>query len=245
MAEARARPNPEQEPTRDAGVGGWDPWWVAARLTAGAAFRAAFRLRVRGRTEIPDRGGALLAYNHVSVLDPIAVALAAGSAGRPVRFMALSELFEHGVVGWTLRVTRQVPLRRGLGDWDAIENVADVVRTGSLAAMSPEGTVGGGEALQPGQRGAARIALVAGVPIVPVGVWGTQRRWPRAGLHRRPPLRPVVGVVVGPAIQVQGDARSRPDVLALTDRLMFALGKAVEGARILAGEKLTLGKRSR
>ena len=49
MAEARARPNPEQEPTRDAGVGGWDPWWVAARLTAGAAFRAAFRLRVRGR----------------------------------------------------------------------------------------------------------------------------------------------------------------------------------------------------
>ena len=159
----------------------------------------------------------------MSVLDPIAVALAAGSAGRPVRFMALSELFEHGVVGWTLRVTRQVPLRRGLGDWDAIENVADVVRTGSLAAMSPEGTVGGGEALQPGQRGAARIALVAGVPIVPVGVWGTQRRWPRAGLHRRPPLRPVVGVVVGPAIQVQGDARSRPDVLALTDRLMFAL----------------------
>ena len=67
----------------------------------------------------------------MSVLDPIAVALAAGSAGRPVRFMALSELFEHGVVGWTLRVTRQVPLRRGLGDWDAIENVADVVRSGS------------------------------------------------------------------------------------------------------------------
>ena len=236
MAEARARREPEREPVGDGDSSGWDPWWVTARATAGAAFRTAFRLRVSGRSEVPAREGALLAYNHVSVLDPIAVALAAGSAARPVRFMALSELFEHGVVGWALRVTRQVPLRRGLGDWDAIEKVAGVVRSGALAAMSPEGTVGEGQALQPGQRGAARIALTAGVPIVPVGVWGTQRRWPRTGLHWRPPMRPVVGVAIGTAIRVQGDARSRPDVLALTDRLMLELGLAVKQARMLAGE---------
>jgi 1-acyl-sn-glycerol-3-phosphate acyltransferase len=208
---------------------------MAARLTAGTAFRLAFRLRVRGEGEIPARGGALLAYNHVSVLDPIAVALAATRAGRRVKFMALAELFQHGWVGWGLRVTRQIPLRRGLGDWEAIEAVADVVRSGALAAMAPEGTVGEGEALQPGQRGAARIALAAGAPIIPVGVWGTQLRWPRAGLHWRLPLRPVVGVSMGPPIEVRGQARSRRDVLALTSRLMAELGTAVQRARILSG----------
>src|SRR6266513_1989546 len=83
----------------------WDPWWEAAWLTVGTAFRTAFKVRVEGDSEIPARGGALLAYNHVSVLDPIAVALAAARRGRPVRFMALSELFEHGLMGWALRTT--------------------------------------------------------------------------------------------------------------------------------------------
>ena len=214
----------------------WDPWWLAARLTAGSLFHAAFRLRVEGVAKIPARGGALLAYNHVSVLDPIPVALAAAGAGRPVRFMALSELFEHGIVGWSLRTMGQIPLRRGLGDWAAIEQVADVLRSGSLAAMSPEGTVGDGAALQPGQRGAARIALAAGVPIVPVGVWGTQHRWPRFGLRWGGPVRPVVGVSVGAPVPAEGQPRDRADVLALTERMMAELQTAVDRARLLAGQ---------
>jgi 1-acyl-sn-glycerol-3-phosphate acyltransferase len=220
----------------------WDPWWLAARLTAGSLFHAAFRLRIEGWAGIPARGGALLTYNHVSVLDPIPVALVVARRGRPVRFMALSELFEHGVVGWGLRVTKQIPLRRGLGDWAAVERVADVLRTGSLAAMSPEGTVGEGPALQPGQRGAARIALAAGVPIVPVGVWGTQRRWPRTGLHWKGPARPIVGVSVGPPIPSTGRPRVRADVLALTERMMAELQVAVDRARRLGGRTDIAGR---
>jgi 1-acyl-sn-glycerol-3-phosphate acyltransferase len=210
-------------------------WWWAGRLTVGATFHAAFRLRFAGLEHIPREGGALLAYNHVSVLDPIPVALAAARRGRPVRFLALSELFESGPVAWGLRATRQVPLRRGLGDWAAIEQVAAVLRAGYLAGMSPEGTVGEGSALQPGQRGAARIALAAGAPVVPVAVWGTQRRWPRSGLHRRPPLRPTVAVVAGPAIPAEGDPRSRPVVFALLERVMEGLEEAVARARVLGG----------
>jgi 1-acyl-sn-glycerol-3-phosphate acyltransferase len=213
-----------------------DPWWLAARLTAGSLFHAAFRFSVEGVEEIPARGGALLAYNHVSVLDPIPVALAAARSGRRVRFMALSELFEQGIVGWSLRITGQIPLRRGLGDWEAIGRVADVLRSGSLAAMSPEGTVGDGAALQPGQRGAARIALAAGVPIVPVGVWGTQHRWPRFGLRWGGPVRPVVGVSVGAPVPAEGQPRDRADVLALTERMMAELQTAVDRARLLAGQ---------
>jgi 1-acyl-sn-glycerol-3-phosphate acyltransferase len=211
-----------------------NPWWVAGRVTVGSAFRAGFRVRFGGLEHIPRRGGALLAYNHVSVLDPIPVALAAARVGREMRFLALSELFEQGWVGWGLRVTEQIPLRRGLGDWDAIEAVASVLRDGRLAGMSPEGTVGPGDELLPGKRGAARIALAAGVPIVPVAVWGTQDRWPQAGLHRKPPLRPAVAVVAGAAIPPEGSARSRPDTIAHTDRLMKELAAAVDRARGLA-----------
>jgi 1-acyl-sn-glycerol-3-phosphate acyltransferase len=218
------RPDPER-----------DPWWAATRITVGGLFNAAFRLRVVGADRIPAGGGALLAYNHVSVLDPIPVALAAARGGRPVHFLALSELFEHGIVGMVLRATRQIPLRRGLGDWAAIETVADVLRRGLLAGMSPEGTVGEGTALQPGQRGAARISLAAGVAVIPVGVWGTQRRWPRAGLSWARPARPVVGVSVGRPIPPEGNPRARRDVLTLTDRMMSELEAAVEGARLLAG----------
>jgi 1-acyl-sn-glycerol-3-phosphate acyltransferase len=235
MERAKRGP-PSGRETHDIRRAEWDPWWIVTRLVAGSVFHAAFGLRIEGAEEIPASGGALLAYNHISVLDPIPVALAAARRGRPVHFMALSELFEQGLVGWGLRVTRQIPLRRGLGDWAAIQRVADALRSGSLAGMSPEGTVGDGLPLQPGQRGAARISLAAGVPIVAVGVWGTQRRWPKTGLHWRAPVRPMVGVSVRPPIPAQGSPRARADVLALTERMMSELETAVERARLLAGE---------
>jgi 1-acyl-sn-glycerol-3-phosphate acyltransferase len=204
--------------------------------------RAAFKMRFYGLERLPERGGAILAPNHVSVLDPIAVSLAAARRGRAVRFLALAELFEQGWVGWGLRHSNQIPLRRGLGDWTAIDQVAEALRAGSLGGMSPEGTVGDGMSLQPGQRGAARIALAAGVPLVPVGVWGTQRRWPKEGLHWRPPARPALAVAVGAAIAVSGNPRDRVQVLALTERLMSELQDAVTLAGRLAGEDETVGR---
>jgi 1-acyl-sn-glycerol-3-phosphate acyltransferase len=208
-------------------------WWLAARLTVGSVFRTAFRVRIAGAGNVPERGGALLAYNHISVLDPIAVSLAAARRGRQVRFLALADLFDHGWVGWGLRRTGQIPLRRGLGDWAAIERVADALRAGSLAGMSPEGTVGDTTSLQPGQRGAARIALAAGAPVIPVGVWGTHHRWPKEGLRWDRPLRPMLGVAVGPPLQATGDARDRTTVLSFTDHLMQELERAVTVARAL------------
>jgi 1-acyl-sn-glycerol-3-phosphate acyltransferase len=193
-------------------------------------------MRFEGVERIPATGGALLTYNHVSVLDPLPVALAATRRGRSVRFLAVSDVFEQRFVGWALRRTEQIPLRRGLGDWEAIGRVADVLRAGSLAGMSPEGTVGDGAVLQPGQRGAARIALLAGVPVIPVGVWGTQRRWGKDGM-RWTLERPRVVVMVGAAIAPEGDARSRPDVIGFTERIMDGIGEAASQARALAASR--------
>src|SRR5262249_36889152 len=106
---------------RGGDVGDVHPWWLVGRWTAGAFFHGAFRLRFAGLGNVPVTGGALLAYNHVSVLDPVVVALGADRRRRSVRFLSLAEAFEQPLVGWALRRTRQIPLRRGLGDWRAIE----------------------------------------------------------------------------------------------------------------------------
>lgn len=173
-----------------------------------------------GAANVPASGGALLAYNHISVIDAVFVALPIIERGRAVHFFALSNDFDRPILGWGLRKTGQIPIRRGFGDWSAIESSAGVLRGGLLAGIAPEGTVGDGAALQPGQKGAARIAMMASAPVIPVGLWGTQRRWPKSGLTFSPPIRPTVAVVYGEPIHSEGDPKHRPDVQALTDRIM-------------------------
>jgi 1-acyl-sn-glycerol-3-phosphate acyltransferase len=202
------------------GNGERDAWFHVGRLGAGAVFGAAFRVRHYGLHQIPRSGGALICTNHVSVLDPVFVALGGAKRGRPVRFLGLSELFDSGFVGWAMRTTRQIPLRRGTGDWDAIHSVAKVVRSGALAGMSPEGRVTDGVEEVAGQKGAARIALAAGRPVIPSGIWGSNYRWPMEGPRAGTPHRPPVVVVFGPPIKPEGEPRNPRDVRALTDRIM-------------------------
>jgi len=203
-------PNP-----RERGV-----WWAVGRASVGTLVKTAFRLRVAGAGNVPASGGALLAYNHISPIDALFVALPIVERGRAVHFFVLSEDFERPIVGWGLRKTGQIPIRRGFGDWSAIETSAGVLERGMLAGIAPEGTVGDGAELLPAQKGAARISLMAGAPVIPVGLWGTQRRWPKSGLTFSPPARPTVAVVYGEPIHSEGDPKHRPDVQALTDRIM-------------------------
>ena len=210
-------------------------WWRLGRILAGGLFRAAFRLRFEGTENIPPTGPAIIAANHVSVLDPVVIALGPADRGRTLQFLALARFFEVPVLGWALRRIGQIPIRRGQGDWEAVEEVAAVIRRGSLAGIFPEGRVGPGD-LQPGKKGAARIALAAGVPVIPVGIWGTQRRWPLGGARLALPIRPTVAVVFGESIEVHGDPRSRQDVRLLTDRIMGELAELSSTARRMAGD---------
>lgn len=211
-----------------------DLWWSIARVGLGGPLVAAFRIRVAGLRNIPATGGAILAPNHMSVLDPFVVAWGAARRGRATRFITLTELAARPLSGWGMRRLGQIPIRRGLGDWEAIEHTAETVRRGALAGIFPEGRMGDGPDLLRGNKGAARIALSAGAPIVPVGLWGTQDRWPRAGLKGSGPLRTRIGLVFGPPIPPEGDPRSRADVRVLTDRVMAAIGELRTAARRLA-----------
>jgi 1-acyl-sn-glycerol-3-phosphate acyltransferase len=211
-----------------------DPWWRFGLATVGTLFRAAMKLRIDGLDRIPVSGPAIIAANHVSPLDPIAMGIAASRRGRTVRFLTAAEAFDRPIVGWGLRRFRQIPIRRGSRDRAALEDAAAVIAGGALAGIFPEGFLGSGEALQPAKSGMARLALAAGAPVVPMGVWGMERRWPRGGIRLRPPIRPIAAVAIGEPIPARGDPARDEDVRALTDRAMAAIEALVDRARAMA-----------
>src|SRR5436190_259888 len=136
-----------------------------------------YRLEARGAENLPDEGGFVLASNHVSSFDPWPLGMPLWP-GRFLRFMAKSELY-----WWPLRIVLDsagaFPVRRGQHDLQAIENAVSLARDGHVVAMFPEGTrrtKGLVKRFDARPRsGAARIALEAGVPLVPAAVKGTDR----------------------------------------------------------------------
>jgi 1-acyl-sn-glycerol-3-phosphate acyltransferase len=212
---------------RDRQDAAWRILDALARLVAALVFR----VRWVGVRNIPRTGPALLAANHVSPLDPILIALSPSALGRTVNFLAAAEFFDRPIVGFLLRVLHQIPVRRGAADWQALEELADVIRHGSLAGIFPEGRMGDGDELGPAHRGAARLALAAGVRVIPIGIWGTHIRWSRQGPRVMRPIRPRVTIVFGEPIPVQGSPRDREAVRALTDRIMASIEESLAQAR--------------
>ncbi|MEW6059027.1 MAG: lysophospholipid acyltransferase family protein [Actinomycetota bacterium] len=209
-------------------------WWHVGLAVVGAVLRCCFRAQFVGVERVPARGPAVLACNHVSALDGPFLALAAGcKRKRMTRFLVASEFFERPQFGWALRLLQQIPLRRGTRDMGALEEAGRTIRAGALAGIFPEGRVNpepeGG--LQRGRRGMATIALKSRAPVVPVGIWGTQDRWPRDGLHFRRPWRPRVALVFGEPMEPSGDIASRADLKAFTESVMTSIGTQVSRAR--------------
>ncbi|HVM12110.1 MAG TPA: lysophospholipid acyltransferase family protein, partial [Actinomycetota bacterium] len=166
-----------------------------------------------------------------SPLDPFALALAAVRRGRTLRFLAAAEFFERPIKGWFLRGLAQIPVRRGTGGRSALDEAVRTLAAGAAVGIFPEGRVGEGMELARGRTGVARIALRSRAPIVPVGIWGTQERWPRSGPRLGPPVRPGLAVVAAPAITPVGDPTSAADQRALIDLVMGAIGRALDQAR--------------
>jgi len=212
-------------------------WWRFGIAVVGFFWHMLFRLRVEGADRVPSSGPAIVAGNHVSALDGVALALTTSSrSGRMTRFLVAAEFFRKLWYGWALRLYRQIPLRRGQRDQGALDVAIETIRGGALAGIFPEGTVnpepGGG--LMRGRKGVARIALATDAPVVPVGIWGSQTRWPRSGLHFRRPWRPVVAISYGEPIRPKGDQGSTADVQAFTNVIMEALAEQEVRAKELA-----------
>ena len=209
-------------------------WWRFGVLVLGAVVRVLFRVRVTGVEHVPMQGPGVVASNHVSVLDGIALALVvARRRRRMTRFLTAAEFFRKPFYAWALRLYRQIPIRRGEGDEGALDEAVRTVRAGALAGIFPEGKVNPTPdgALQRGRTGVARMALAAGAPVVPVGIWGTQRRWPRSGIRWERPFRTTIALEFGAPITSEGDPDSPRDTQRLTELVMEQIADGVGRAR--------------
>ena len=168
-----------------------------------------YRIEVVGREHIPPNGGCILASNHESIVDPFILGVA---TTREIRFMAKVELFGNRAVAATLRALGAFPVERGGGDRAAFSEAAELLRRGEVLGIFPQGT-SKQHVSRRWHRGAARLALVTGAPIVPVHMTGT----------RALPFRTNVRIVVGSPIVVEP---ARPSVAAakvLTERVEQAV----------------------
>lgn len=164
---------------------------------------------VQGIGNLPTDDGFLLAANHRSYLDPLMVAYAMASDGRAPRFLAKKEVTDAPLVGSVVSALGAIRVGRGSGSERPLVEAADALRAGELVVVFPQGTIPRGhDFFDPelrGRHGAARLAIETGVPIVPVGLWGTDVAWPR---NARVPY--VLNLADPPTVTVQIGEPYRP-----------------------------------
>ncbi|MEY4400865.1 MAG: hypothetical protein RL072_730, partial [Actinomycetota bacterium] len=124
-----------------------------------------------------------LVGNHRSYFDVFAVSLTVGKTNRTVRFLGKKEVFDAPVIGQLAAALGGIRVDRGTGSDAPIESALAALRAGEMVAIMPQGTIPRGRAffdpVLKGRWGAARLAVMSGAPVIPLGLWGTERVWPR------------------------------------------------------------------
>jgi 1-acyl-sn-glycerol-3-phosphate acyltransferase len=211
-----------------------EPWYRILESALSPPFRLWFNWRFEGLDRVPPEGPLIVAGNHLSYLDPFAHGFFVVQAGRRPRFLAKQELFENRLVAAALRGAGQIPVDRGSGDRSPLESASQALEAGEVVVIYPEGTSATtNEDFSPGagRTGAARLALRAGVPILPVATWGGQYVWRKGGRQSLAFGRPI-WVRAGDPFEPAGGPDADPaTVRAETDRLMAELTALVAELR--------------
>ncbi len=201
---------------------------VALRLAHPAMYPYA-RFDFKNVDRIPDDGPCILVGNHRSYFDVAAMSLAIAKSGRPARFLGKKEVFDAPIVGQLAAAMGGIRVDRATGSDEPLQAAADALEGGEMVAMMPEGTIPRGPAFfEPklrGRWGAARLAQMTGAPVVPVGLWGTEKVWPRSKrlpnvLNLNDP--PTVRVKVGKPVELKYrslDADTKRIMKAISEQL--------------------------
>ncbi|KQR90544.1 MULTISPECIES: lysophospholipid acyltransferase family protein [Microbacterium] len=202
-------------------------YWFMKYVVIGPVIKAIFRPWVVGRSNIPARGAAILASNHLSFADSIFLPL---MIDRPMSFLAKSDYFTgRGLKGWATKMffkaTGQIPIDRsgGKASEASLNTGLQVLGRGDLLGIYPEGTRSPNGILYRGRTGIARMALEAGVPVIPVVMVDTDAIQP---IGRRIPRIGRVGVVIGEPLdftRFAGLSDDRYVLRSVTDEIMVAL----------------------
>lgn len=186
--------------------------YEAYRRTLTPVVRAAYRLEVRGLDRVPATGSLVVVGNHESILDPFVVAAA---IPRTIRFLGKSELWRVPLLPRWLASVEAIPVERGKSDVAAISAAIEALEAGEVVGLFPEGGV---MREGPWLRGAARMALATGSPILPVRLLETRRALGRHGFGF-PRLAALIGDPIGVTLTTPTPELARE----LTDRVQDAV----------------------
>lgn len=197
--------------------------WTIMRPLAVVLVRPAFRVKVVGRKNIPKKGAAILASNHLSALDHVVLPMA---TRRPIVNISKVEHFQSGKVkAWFFRQWSIIPVQRGKGDTAAMDAARKALADGKLFCIYPEGTRSLDGKLHKGHTGVARLALEMRVPVIPCGMVGTYEAKPKGGKTR---YFTKTAAVIGPPLdfsQYWGMHEDKEVCRKVTDEVMLAIAK--------------------
>ena len=174
-------------------------------------------LTIEGLENIPEHGGAVLALNHTSYLDWYPGSIAALRRGRRLRFMIKAELTRVPVISYVIRHVKLIPVDRSAGS-GAYDVAVRKLRDGELVGLHPEATISRSFELREFKTGAVRMAAAAGVPIIPVIVWGIHRVWtkdhPKHLWRNNIPVLAKIGQPITPSGDVEATTAELRDTMA-------------------------------
>jgi len=182
------------------------------------------RFDIKGTENIPGEGPAIVVFNHRSYFDSSAINFTLAKTNRPARFLGKKEVFDAPIVGPLSKMMGGIRVDRGTGSDQPLQAAIRALNAGEMISMAPQGTIPRGPAFfeteLKGRWGAARLAHATKAPVIPIGVWGTEKVWPRS--QRLPKMfgnePPLITVRVGLPV----DLRYR-SVDADTKRIMTAI----------------------
>ena len=189
--------------------------YYAAREIARILLLLLTNRRVRGRDNVPERGPLLIAANHLHLADP---PILSSSLSRRVMFMAKEELFRPRLAGYLLRKLGAFPVKKGQLNRGAFQWADQLLTQGLVLAAFPEGSRSKDAQLQPAFSGMALIASRSGVPVLPVGITGTENMRGMVWFFRRP--RVTVNIGRPFHLPPLSDRLTKVELTELTDTMM-------------------------
>ncbi|QNS07728.1 lysophospholipid acyltransferase family protein [Streptomyces xanthii] len=183
------------------------------------------KIDCQGSENIPRSGGAVLVSNHIGYLDFVFDGLAALPQKRLVRFMAKESVFRHKVSGPLMRSMKHIPVDRSQGE-HAFQHALASLRSGEVVGVFPEATISQSFTLKSFKTGAVRLAQEAGVPLIPMALWGTQRIWTKGRPRNFKRQHIPVTIRVGEAIEAPKDQYAGAITRRLRDRVQELLEAA-------------------
>jgi len=216
---------------------GVTPWYRIAANVLRPILNLVTTKDWRGAENIPGSGGVIIVCNHISYLDPLSFTHFLYNQGRAPRYLGKKSIFDFPIIGWIVTKAGQIPVdRESSNAAKAFDHAVEALQKGHMIGIYPEGTLTRDPELWPmtAKTGAARLALLTGVPLIPCASWGPQQVIPRYGKKIRLFPRTRISIIVGKPVDLspwKGMEHDSNALQAATNEIMNHVTELLEQLR--------------